>query len=111
MTLWLDAQLSPGLARWLRDALGVDAHALRDVGLRDALDPDIFIAARDASVVVMTKDADFVALLQRHGPPPRVIWIRSGNTSNAHLRELLSTLWPDVARWLGGDDALLEIRG
>ena len=37
MILWIDAQLSPALARWLSDTFGVTAHAVRDLGLRDAL--------------------------------------------------------------------------
>jgi predicted nuclease of predicted toxin-antitoxin system len=38
----------------------------------------------------MTKDSDFVALLDRFGPPPQVIWITCGNTSNARLKEILT---------------------
>ena len=30
-------------------------------------------AARSASAVVMTKDSDFVSLLERFGPPPQVV--------------------------------------
>jgi predicted nuclease of predicted toxin-antitoxin system len=36
MILWIDAQLSPALARWLSDTFGVAAHAVRNLGLRDA---------------------------------------------------------------------------
>jgi hypothetical protein len=31
----------------------------------------------------MTKDRDFVEMLQRLGPPPKVAWVTCGNTSNA----------------------------
>ena len=31
MMLWIDAQLSPALARWLSDTFGVTAHAVRDL--------------------------------------------------------------------------------
>jgi predicted nuclease of predicted toxin-antitoxin system len=96
--VWLDAQLSPAMAVWLRMRFELDAYAVRDVGLRDAEDPDIFAAARAAGVVVMTKDSDFVDLLQRHGPPPQIIWLRSGNTSNARLKVLLTASHPSLAR-------------
>ena len=59
MKLWVDAQMSPAIARWLRQAFGVDAYPLREVGLRDADDEAIFLAARNSQVVVMTKDEDF----------------------------------------------------
>ena len=50
--IWVDAQLSPEIARWLRDSFGVDASALKDLGLRDAEDHDIFFAARAARIVI-----------------------------------------------------------
>ena len=75
MTLWIDAQLSPDLARWISDAFGVAAHAVRDLGLREAKDLAIFHAAREAAAVVMSKDSDFVLLLERFGPPPQILWV------------------------------------
>ena len=41
MILWIDAQLSPTLARWLSDTFGVTAHVIRDLGLRNTKDPPI----------------------------------------------------------------------
>ena len=85
MTIWVDAQLSPALVRWFQDALGVPAIAVRDLGLRDAADPAIFRAAREANAIVLTKDDDFVRLLERQGPPPQVVWLTCGNTSKRSL--------------------------
>lgn len=34
MILWIDAQLSPALARWIRDTFHIEAQAVRDLGLR-----------------------------------------------------------------------------
>ena len=39
----------------------------------------------------MTKDIDFVRLLEEFGPPPQIIWITCGNTSNANLKRILVT--------------------
>ncbi len=111
MKVWVDAQLSPAIARCLRDELGADASAVRDVGLRDAEDREIFQAARSAPAVVMTKDSDFVSLLERFGPPPQVVWVRCGNTSNANLRAVLVHTWPEAVRHLEAGEALVEIRG
>jgi predicted nuclease of predicted toxin-antitoxin system len=41
----------------------LEASAVRDLGLRDAKDREIFDAARKDGVVVMTKDRDFVELV------------------------------------------------
>jgi len=57
----------------------------------------------------MTKDDDFVRLLERHGPPPQIIWLRCGNTSNAYLRQLLGVTLPDVLAMLESGEPLVEI--
>lgn len=80
MTLWLDAQLSPFLAPWLTATLGVEARAVRELGLRDAKDREIFLAAREANAVIVSKDSDFLRLLDRLGPPPQILWLTLGNT-------------------------------
>jgi predicted nuclease of predicted toxin-antitoxin system len=82
MIIWLDAQLAPALASWIQATFGVEARALRDIGLRNATDPEIFQAAKTAGAIVMTKDSDFATLHAQHGAPPQIIWLTCGNTSN-----------------------------
>ena len=67
MKIWLDAQISPAIAQWLSLTCNVEAIALKDLGLRDALDCDIFAAAWEAQAVVLTKDRDLVDLVMQHG--------------------------------------------
>ncbi len=64
MILWLDAQLSPAMPSWISSEFSVSANAVRDLGLRDAKDHEILSAARQANAVVMTRDADFVRLVE-----------------------------------------------
>jgi predicted nuclease of predicted toxin-antitoxin system len=111
MTLWLDAQLSPRLARWLGETFDVVATPVRDLHLREAEDDQIFLAAREANVIVITKDRDFVELLDRHGSPPKIIWLTCGNTSEAALQQILSTALPEALRLLAAEDDLVEISG
>jgi len=73
LIVWIDAQLSPYLAPWLSSEFDVEAKPIRELGLRDAGDRDIFLAAREAGAVVLTKDSDFVRLLEQFGPPPQVL--------------------------------------
>jgi predicted nuclease of predicted toxin-antitoxin system len=109
MTIWLDAQLPPSVAAWIQATLGVECRAVRDLGIRDAKDHQIFQAARDAEVVVMTKDRDFVELLERLGPPPKVLWVTCGNTSNARLRDILARLLPRALKLFDDGEILVEI--
>jgi predicted nuclease of predicted toxin-antitoxin system len=109
--VWVDAQLSPSLAAWLTATFACEAVALRELDLRDAEDTVIFERARAVSAVVITKDRDFVDLLGRHGPPPQIVWLTCGNTSNAFLRNLLTDAWPRVQGLLAAGEPLIEVGG
>ncbi|MBI3247046.1 MAG: DUF5615 family PIN-like protein [Deltaproteobacteria bacterium] len=109
MTIWIDAQLSPALALWIRETFQLEAYAVRDVGLRDAKDPIIFKAARDAGVVIMSKDEDFRLLVERLGAPPQILWVTCGNTSNARLHEILTKSLPAAIALLRLGEPLVEI--
>ena len=109
MILWIDAQLSPYLARWISSEFGVEARPVRDLGLRDARDREIFLAAREAGATVVTKDGDFVLLLEQLGPPPQVLWLTVGNTSNAHLKVVLSRSFESARELLLRGEALVEV--
>jgi len=107
--VWVDAQMSPAIASWLRSTYDVEALAVRDVGLRDATDREIFFAARAAKAVVMTKDGDFVDLVNHHGSPPQILWVTCGNTSNTRLKEILTHAWPSVTSLLAAGERVIEI--
>jgi predicted nuclease of predicted toxin-antitoxin system len=109
LTIWIDAQLSPDLAPWITERFQIEARAVRDLGLRHAKDHVIYRAAREAGVIVMTKDADFLGLLERLGPPPQVLWITCGNTSNTRLREVLQDALPTALRLFDEGETLVEI--
>jgi predicted nuclease of predicted toxin-antitoxin system len=109
LILWIDAQISPSLAPWIEESFGVSARPVRDLGLLHASDQQIFSAARDEGATVLTKDRDFVHLLDRLGPPPQVLWVTCGNTSNARLKEVLSQTLPPALNLLRGGERLVEI--
>lgn len=83
---------------------------IRDLGLRDAADTRIFERARMADVIVMTKDRDFVEMLLQHGPPPKIIWLTCGNTSNQNLQSILAARLPLALQMLQSGDSLVEIQ-
>ncbi|WP_414574633.1 DUF5615 family PIN-like protein [Anabaena sp. CCY 9402-a] len=111
MTIWIDAHLSPAIATWISNTFGITALALRDVGLRDAEDLDIFEAAKTQGVIFITKDSDFVDLVERLGTPPQIIWLTCGNTSNSRLQEILIATLPKALELLRTGEKLVEISG
>ncbi|HXD29655.1 MAG TPA: DUF5615 family PIN-like protein [Pyrinomonadaceae bacterium] len=109
MILWIDAQLSPAIATWITNAFNVEAHSLRELGLRDSTDREIFLAARQSGAIVVTKDKDFVYLLKHLGPPPKVIWVKCGNTSNEYLKNILKATLPYQLELLHSGNDMIEI--
>jgi predicted nuclease of predicted toxin-antitoxin system len=109
VTLWLDAHLLPALASWFRRTCAVSCFAVRELGLRDATDVEIYMAARGAEAIVVTKDVDFVQLLERHGPPPQILWLTCGNTSNERLIQILTAYWSAISALLRNGERLVEV--
>jgi predicted nuclease of predicted toxin-antitoxin system len=109
MILWLDAQLSPTLAKWMRDDLALDARSLKELGLRDAKDVDIFAAARAAGATLISKDSDFADLVQQLGAPPQLVWLTCGNLTNVRMKAVFSSAWPRVAAVLATGEPIVEL--
>ena len=109
-TLWIDAHLSPAIVTWINQNFDITAIALRDLGLRDAEDPEIFEAAKAQMVIFMTKDSDFVDLVNRLNSPPKIIWLTCGNTSNDRLKTILQANLLDAIAFLNTGENLVEIR-
>jgi predicted nuclease of predicted toxin-antitoxin system len=57
----------------------------------------------------MTKDRDFAESTDRLGPPPAVILFAMGNTSTAHLIELLKAALPVALDLVAAGEALIEV--
>jgi predicted nuclease of predicted toxin-antitoxin system len=109
MTVWLDAHLSPRIAGWLTESFDITALPVRDLGLHRAEDDQIFFEARKSADVVITKDIDFVTLLEQNGSPPKIIWLTCGNTSDAALRQILIAKFPEALRLFESGENLVEI--
>ena len=45
---------------------------------------------------IISRDADFHLLLQRDGPPPKIVWLRLGRMRRASIKAFLAEVWPRV---------------
>lgn len=110
MKIWVDAQLSPAIAAWINRTFDdIEAESVRALGLRDATDSEIFEAAKKVDAVVMSKDDDFIQLIRQKGAPPKLIWITCGNTSNARMRDILSTALLKTKELMESGEDVVEI--
>lgn len=109
MNIWIDAQLPPTLAVWVTNNFNVKAFSLKELGLRDARDAEIFESARSVKAVIMTKDNDFIDLVCRLGSPPQILWLTCGNVTNSYLRQLLIATLPEALIILAEGSPIVEI--
>jgi predicted nuclease of predicted toxin-antitoxin system len=111
MIIWVDAQLPPTLAAWIVETFGITALSLKELGLRDAKDTEIFEAAVQPNLVILSKDSDFVDLVCRLGSPPQILWLTCGNVTNQNLRRILTATLPDAIIQLQQGESVIEISG
>jgi predicted nuclease of predicted toxin-antitoxin system len=78
MKLLFDQNVSPRLARLLADIYPDSLH-IREVGLRDAGDAEIWEYAKSNGFTIVSKDSDFQQRSLLYGHPPKFIWLRAGN--------------------------------
>ena len=108
MGFLIDAQLPPGLARWLTDK-GFPSKHVSDFDLGEASDDQIEAKARETNAVIWSKDSDF-ADRARQRPGLQVVWVRLGNTSTTALRTKLAPHLPIIRTALREGESLIEIR-
>jgi predicted nuclease of predicted toxin-antitoxin system len=66
-----------------------EAKQVRELGLENSTDREIWKFAKDKGYSIVTFDADFFELAAFYGHPPKIIWIRTGNRNTANLSQLL----------------------
>jgi predicted nuclease of predicted toxin-antitoxin system len=58
---------------------------VRQLGLVDASDLEIWQYAKLNSFTIITFDSDFIDFAIMKGAPPKIIWLRFGNSSNLKI--------------------------
>ena len=67
-----------------------DTHHVKDLGLTHVNDHTIFKQARSLGFdAIITNDDDFQNILIERGAPPKIIWLRTGNTITENIIEIL----------------------
>lgn len=58
-------------------------------GLSETDDSEIWKFAKLQGFCIVTQDADFAERSRLYGSPPKVIWLRCGNTPTSHVEAML----------------------
>jgi predicted nuclease of predicted toxin-antitoxin system len=86
--LLFDQNLSYRLVAVLGDVYPGSLH-VRQVGLEQGSDLEVWEYARDHGLVIVSKDSDFHQLSFLYGPPPKAVWLRLGNCTTAEIEQVL----------------------
>src|SRR5882672_10419750 len=84
MKLLLDENLSYRVVKAVQQFFPDSIH-VTDPLLKNREDSDILYFARDNQFTIVTFDEDFYDLQLIKGFPPKVIWLRFGNSSNLKI--------------------------
>jgi len=87
MKLLFDQNLSHRLLTELGDLFPGSLH-VRMLGLTEADDLQIWNYAKSHNLVIVTQDSDYADWNKLRGAPPKIIWLRCGNTTvdQMHLK-------------------------
>jgi len=66
-----------------------ECSQVRLLGLDNCKDSEIWEFARDNAYSIVTFDTDFYDISLIKGTPPKIIWLRIGNTSTQHIVDCL----------------------
>ena len=109
MKILLDANISYKLTNILTPIFGECTH-VDFIGLDVPVDDiNIWNYALDNGFVIITKDTDFVDLIDLKGFPPKVVLLKTGNNSSKALAELLINAKQNIVELENSNLGLLEI--
>lgn len=88
MRLLLDQNISFRVSKNLSKVFPGICHVKQE-GLENASDMEIWQYARKNDLAIVTFDADFSDISLIKGIPPKIIWLRTGNMNTKEITECL----------------------
>ncbi|MBS1489509.1 MAG: DUF5615 family PIN-like protein [Bacteroidetes bacterium] len=90
MNLLFDQNLSYKLVNRLADVFPNASH-IKDFSLSNEGDIKVWDFAQKNDFTIVTQDSDFYDLALVNGTPPKIVWIRAGNSSTKFIEDLMRT--------------------
>jgi len=108
MKLLFDQNISFRLLKRIID-LYPDSKQVLELGLENSTDREIFYFAQRNNYTIVTFDSDFFDLVTLYGFPPKIIWIRTGNTTTKNLELILKAKYELIELFIKENYGCLEI--
>lgn len=84
-----------------------NCHHIKEFDLINKNDSEIFEYAKKNNFdAIITSDEDFYNIVQISKPPPKIIWLRTGNVSTKYLSDVLLKNFVEIELFIKND--LLE---
>ncbi len=112
LEFWIDNNLPPQMAIWLKEGFNVSAKSFFELNFQNTEDTEVFkIAANKLNtIIITTKDVDFVKLSDQRNSLPKILYLNVGNISNKKLKELIDKSFRQVLQtFIETDELLVEI--
>jgi len=107
--LLLDQNISHRLAKKIESTFP-GTEQVKRLGLENKPDKLIWDFAKKEKFTIVTFDSDFYDLSLLYGHPPKLIWIKSGNTTTKNLEKILTARALQIATFLADSEvSCLEI--
>jgi predicted nuclease of predicted toxin-antitoxin system len=105
----LDNNISPTLCKEFKDIYPGIIH-VSQVSLENAGDIVVWEYAREKDLHIMTKDKDFIALLNQKGHPPKIIWLQLGNCTNKEIQAIIMKQKTTIKHFISSGKGILKIK-
>ena len=88
MSLLFDQNISFRIVKKIEDTFP-NSKQIKELGLENYSDNEIWKFAKDNKYTIVTFDSDFFEISNLKGHPPKIIWLRTGNTITENIIEIL----------------------
>jgi predicted nuclease of predicted toxin-antitoxin system len=88
MNLLFDQKISHRILPNIQD-ISPNAKQVRELGLENLTDKEIWDYAKKNEFIIVTFDTDFYDLSLVWGNPPKIVWIRTFNQTNKNIELIL----------------------
>jgi len=112
LEFWIDLNLPAKMAEWLHDDFGVKARSFLNLGFLEVADVQVYkLAAQQVNtIIITTKDIDFLNYQNIVGAPPKILYLNIGNLSNQDLKQIIQQKFPAVLQYFTTtDQSFIEI--
>lgn len=111
MKLLFDQNISFRIVKKLEDVFP-EAKQVAQLNLYNSSDIEIWNFAKENEFAIVTFDSDFIDISTLKGHPPKIIWLRYGNTSTDNIAEALRKQQLIISEFLSSTDesAFLELK-